>query len=415
MKAGYAAGVTDTGHKGRADYTGGPARDATFIQDVNKLIDYAHRGNFVAANGAKALIAAYYGAPSRRSIFSACSNGGRAAMINAQRYPGQFDGYIVGAPFTSPMRTTLDWLLRSKSGFFSSPAAFPTADKLKLVGDAVRAACDDGDGINDGAVANPQSCKFDPQVLQCKGADAPGCLNKAQVDAFKIWNSDFRNEAGELVSHRWLFTGVEGEATGTTTYQIGPNPAPLDAHGKPLIVSGQNAGFSVINAVLGDMIYLNPKYDVRDFNFETDMGITAQVEGMLAATDTNLTPAIKKGAKFLFWHGWADPALNPLNTIDYVDAATKRVGRGHAEAIRLFLIPGMTHCGGGAAATDIWDSNAAMEKWLDTGVPPDRIEAVKIVDGNIVRRRPLCAHPRIAFYTGPSGSDDLSKFECRLP
>ena len=108
-------------------------------------------------------------------------------------------------------------------------------------------------------------------------------------------------------------------------------------------------------------------------------------------------------------------ALNPLNTIDYVDAATKRVGRGHAEAIRLFLIPGMTHCGGGAAATDFWDSNAAMEKWLDTGVPPDRIEAVKIVDGNIVRRRPLCAHPRIALYTGPSGSDDLSKFECRLP
>ena len=125
MKAGYAVGVTDTGHKGRRDFPGGPARDTAFIADVNKLIDYAHRANHVAADGAKTLIRAYYGSAAKRAIFSACSNGGRAAMINAQRYPGEFDGYIVGAPFISPTRTSLDWLLRAKDGFFSSPRAFP--------------------------------------------------------------------------------------------------------------------------------------------------------------------------------------------------------------------------------------------------------------------------------------------------
>ena len=377
MKAGYAVGVTDTGHEGRKDFPGGPARDTAFIADVNKLIDYAHRANYVAADGAKTLIRAYYETAAKRSIFSACSNGGRAAMINAQRYPGQFDGYIVGAPFISPTRTSLDWLLRAKDGFFSSKRAFPTADKLKLVGDAVRAACDAKDGVEDGVVANPLACKFDPRVLQCKGADGADCLTKEQADAFALWNSDIGRSAGDFVTHRWPFTGAEGEPSGTTAYQIGPKPAPLDAEGKPMIVSTQNAGFSVINAVLGDMVYLNPSYDVRKFDIETDLGITAQIEGMMAASDTDLSPAIAKGAKFLFWHGWADPALNPLNTIDYVEAARKRLGSGKADAIRLFLAPGMTHCGGGAGATDVWNSSAEMDKWLDTGKAPEQIEAVK--------------------------------------
>jgi Tannase and feruloyl esterase len=415
MKAGYAVGVTDTGHKGRKDFPGGPARDTTFIADVNKLIDYAHRANYVAADGAKTLIRAYYGSAAKRAIFSACSNGGRAAMINAQRYPGQFDGYIVGAPFISPTRTSLDWLLRAKDGFFSSERAFPTADKLKLVGDAVRAACDAKDGVEDGVVANPLACKFDPRVLQCKGDDGADCLTREQADAFALWNSDIGRSAGDFVTHRWPFTGAEGEPTGTTAYQVGPKPAPLDADGKPLIVSTQNAGFSVINAVLGDMVYLNPSYDVRKFDIETDLGITAQIEGMMAASDTDLSPAIAKGAKFLFWHGWADPALNPLNTIDYVEAARKRLGSGKADAIRLFLAPGMTHCGGGAGATDVWSSSAEMEKWLDTGTAPEQIEAVKRVEGRVVRKRPLCAYPRFAAYKGSGDVEDSASFECRLP
>src|SRR5262249_32395156 len=157
---------------------------------------------------------------------------------------------------------------------------FPTADKLKLVGDSVRAACDAKDGVADGVVSNPLACKFDPRVLQCKGEDGADCLTREQADAFALWNSDIGRSAGDDVTHRWLFTGAEGEPTGTTAYQIGPKPAPLDAQGKPLIVSTQNAGFSALNGVLGDMVYLNPNYDVRQFNIETDLGITAQVEGM---------------------------------------------------------------------------------------------------------------------------------------
>jgi hypothetical protein len=239
-------------------------------------------------------------------------------------------------------------------------------------------------------------------------------MTKEQADAFALWNSDIGRSAGDFVTHRWPFTGAEGETTGTTLYQIGPKPAPLDGEGKPLIVSTQNAGFSVINAVLGDMVYLNPSYDVRTFNIETDLGITAQIEGMMAASDTDLSPAIAKGAKFLFWHGWADPALNPLNTIDYVEAARKRLGTAKADAIRLFLAPGMTHCGGGAGATDVWNSSAEMEKWLDTGTAPEQIEAVKRVEGRVVRKRPLCAYPRYAAYKG-GDIEETASFECRLP
>ena len=228
------------------------------------------------------------------------------------------------------------------------------------MGDAVRAACDAKDGVEDGVVANPLACKFDPRVLQCKGEDAADCLTKEQADAFALWNSDIGRVAGDFVTHRWPCTGAEGEPTGTTAYQIGPKPAPLDAEGKPMIVSTQNAGFSVINAVLGDMVYLNPSYDVRKFDMEMDLGITAQIEGMMAASDTDPSPAIAKGAKFLFWHGWADPALNPLNTIDYVEAARKRLGSGKADAIRLFLAPGMTHCGGGGARPK---SGIRARKW----------------------------------------------------
>ncbi len=416
MKAGYAVGVTDTGHKGRPNYPGGAARDPAFISNVDRLIDYAYRANHLAADGAKAVIRAYYGAPSKRAIFNACSNGGRAAMINAQRYPGQFDGFVVGAPFISPVRASLDWLLHARDGFIASPAAFPTAEKLKLVGKAVLAACDGLDGAKDGVVSDPRACKFDPHVLQCKGADGPDCLTKAQADAFAAWNSDIGRKAGDFVSHRWLFTGVEGAVSGTSSYQIGPKPAPVDAKGRPLITNDQNGGFSVINAVLGEMVRLDPTYDVRTFDIDTDMGLTAQTEGMLGADDTDLAPAIDKGAKFLFWHGWADPALNPLNTIDYVEAATKRVGPARAASIRLFMMPGLTHCAlGEPGSADFFDSNGEIDKWLDGAPAPEQIEAAHYENGKAVRTRPLCAFPRMPVYKGQGDVEAASNWDCRQP
>jgi hypothetical protein len=407
LQAGYATGVTDTGHQGSATAIGGASRDASFVYDPQKLTDYGHRANHVAVDAAKALISGYYTTEIKRSIFNACSNGGRSVMINAQRYPGQFDGYVVGAPVISWTQNALDWLLHSGRGFFAKPTSFPTAAKLQLVGKAVLDACDDDDGVRDGVVSNPLACRFDPRVLQCGGADAPDCLTKDQVDAFVTWSTDVRNSNGELVSHRWLFTGTEGEATGTTVYQVGPNPPQLDANGVPLISSSQNNGFSLVNGVLRDMVYQDPAYDVRRFDIESDMGVLAQAEGFVGASDTNLLPAANKGAKFLFYHGWGDPALNPLNTVDYYHALVQRYGEEKTNGfVRMFFVPGMTHCSGGVGATDTFDTNAAMERWLDTGVAPDRLDAAKISSGTVTRTKPLCAFPRYPAYRLTAGADD---------
>jgi len=167
LQAGYATGITDTGHQGSATATGGASRDASFVYDPQKLVDYGHRANHVAVDAAKALITGYYGSSIKRAIFNACSNGGRSVMINAERYPGQFDGYVVGAPVVSWTQVSLDWLLHSGRGFFGKAGAFPTPAKLQLVGAAVLAACDGLDGVRDGLVSNPQACRFDPRVLQC--------------------------------------------------------------------------------------------------------------------------------------------------------------------------------------------------------------------------------------------------------
>jgi feruloyl esterase len=418
LRSGYATGITNTGHEGKSNTVGGAGRDASFAHDPQKLIDYGHRANFVAVNAAKALIASYYSTSIKRSIFNACSNGGRSVMINAQRYPGQFDGYVVGAPVISWSQVALDFLLHSGRGFFAKSASFPTAEKMTLVGNAVLAACDADDGVGDGAVSNPLACRFDPRSLQCSGADGPTCLTKDQVDAFVTWNNDVRNSNGELVSPRWLFTGVEGEASGTSVYQVGSNPPALDEDGAPLLSSAQNNGFSLMNNVLGDMVHQDASYDARDFDIETDMGLLTQVNGSVDATDTNLMAAARKGAKFLFYHGWADPALNPMNTVNYHKALVDRYGAEKTDTfVRMFFVPGMTHCSGGAAATDTFDTNAAMEKWLDTGVAPDQIEASKVVKGAVTRTKPLCAFPKYArFRAGADGSgpakDDASNYSC---
>jgi feruloyl esterase len=176
-----------------------------------------------------------------------------------------------------------------------------------------------------------------------------------------------------------------------------------------------------MNTVLADMAYQDHNYDVRKFNVETDMGFLAQVNGVLDATDTNLAGASGKGAKFLFYQGWSDPALNPLNTVEYYRRLVDRYGQKKADTfVRMFFVPGMTHCGGGVSATDTFDTNAVMEKWLDTGVPPEQIEASKVANGTVTRTKPLCAFPKYArFRLSASASEaaknDAANYSCAEP
>jgi feruloyl esterase len=422
LQTGYATGVTDTGHRGDPAFVGGAGRDPTFGYDPNKLTDYGHRANKLTADSAKALIAGYYGSAIKRAIFNGCSNGGRSVMINAQRYPGQFDAYVVGSPFISETGSSLDWL-HSERAFFRKPTSFVTADNLKVIGKAVLDACDADDGVKDGVVSNPLACQFDPSTLLCNGTNGPNCLSQDQVDAVKFWNTDWKNKSGEVVSRRWLATGEEGTPSGTSLYQIGPNPAPLDANGVPYPTAAQNNGFSLMIAILGDFVNGSHSYDYRTFNISTDTGFLAQVNGVLDATDTNLMAAASKGAKFIFCQGWADPALNPMNLIDYRNAVVDRYGQASADSfMRVFMVPGMTHCGGGSASTDQFNlMMPAIEQWMDTGVAPEVVMASRVVNGVASRTRPLCAFPKYAHYNPPAeaaavfGTEDAYLFGCVSP
>jgi len=422
LQSGYATGITDTGHKGDPAAVGGAGRDPAFTYDINKLTDYGHRANKLTADSAKALIAGYYQNTIKRSIFNGCSNGGRSVMINAERYPGQFDAYVVGAPFISETGSSLDWLHSAKA-YFKKPTSFMPADKLQLVGKAVLAACDADDGVVDGLVSNPLACHFDPAVLLCNGANAPNCLSQDQVDAVRFWNTDWKNASGEVVSRRWLATGEEGTASGTSLYQIGPNPSPVDTSGVPLPTSAQNNGYSLMIAILGDMVNGNHAYDYRTFNVDTDLAFLNQVNGVIDATDTDLMGAAGKGAKFIFYQGWADPALNPMNLIDYRNAVVQRYGLEKANSfMRVFMVPGMTHCGGGSVATDQFDlMMPQIEAWMDTGVAPNVVQASRVVGGVVTRTRPLCAYPQYARYKPPAssaatfGTEDAFYFGCVDP
>jgi feruloyl esterase len=418
LQRGYVSGITDTGHRGTG--TSG----AWAINAPDKVIDYGYRGIKAAVDSAKSLAAGYYQAPIKRSIMQSCSNGGRATMMHSQRYPGDFDGYLITAPaYDWSGQVVLDFY-HSSSSFFAKAGSWLPADKIKLLSDAVLAACDGTDGVVDGVVSDPRLCTFNPRTLQCPGAgDSAGCLSKDQADAVVRFTSPLKNKFGTVVSPGWLLTGDEANAAGLALWKLGATPPPLDTNGVPKPQNGQAAAHGFMDGTLTGIVYNNADYDWRTFSIDNNLGYLAYLDGVLSATDPDVSPAVSRGAKFMFFHGWSDQALNPLRTIAYWQALVDRYGRTATDSFaRLFLVPGMQHCAGGTSSTDTYDSLGEMEKWLDGGEPPARIQATKVVNGSTTRVRPLCAYPQIALprvygtllapYASNFNLDDPSNWYC---
>jgi feruloyl esterase len=390
LQQGYVSGITDTGH--RSVGTDG----SWALNSPDKVIDFGHRGIKASVDVGKAMVAGYYQSPIKRSIMASCSNGGRATMIHSQRYPKDFDGYVVTAPaFDWAGQVVVDFY-HGSSSFFAKPGSWLPPAKIKLLSDAYLAACDASDGLVDGIVSDPRSCKIDPRLLQCAGGDGPACLTKDQTDAVVRFTSEMKNKFGEVVSPPWLLTGDEGNPAGIPAWKTGNTAPPVDANGAPKPPPSQAAGHGFMVGTLTGIVYNDANYDWRKFDVDNDENFLAQVQGSLSAVDTNLMPTVSRGAKFLFLHGWSDQALNPLRTIGYWDAVVARYGKEKTDSfLRLFLVPGMQHCGGGTNATSTYDALGVMEKWLDTGKAPDVMEASYVESGVKLRTRPLCAHPKV--------------------
>jgi feruloyl esterase len=342
LRDGYATSSTDTGH------TGG---NATFaLGHPEKLIDYAYRAVHEMAMKSKAIATAFYGTDAKRSYFNGCSTGGRQALVEAQRFPNDFDGIIAGAA-ANPKSGLDAWRIWMTQAMLKDKASFIPAEKHRVIHQAVLDACDKLDGVEDGLIENPMRCRFDPAVLACRGADSPNCLTAAQLETAKVVMSPVKNpRTGELI-----FPGFEpGTELGWSRLLGGPEP-----------YANATEQFKYI-------VFKDPKWDWRTFDLERDLAAAEKAgRDTLAAVDPNLTAFAQHGGKLIMYHGWSDNSIAPQASVNFYTralAATKPPTAG-ATWLRLYMVPGMGHCGGGEGP-DTFDMMSPLDAWVDRGTLP---------------------------------------------
>jgi feruloyl esterase len=397
-----AVAATDDGHVGENPFL--PNLDARWAANNQAARDdWAFRAPHVLSVAAKRIIATFYGSPPRRSYFTGCSNGGREALLLAQRYPHDFDGIVAAAPaaYIGPLAGVYEtWLVRSNTAGDGSPII--TLAKLPALHNAVVAACDGLDGLVDGQIDDPRACRFDPATVQCAaGTDQPTCLTPAQVAAArKLYN-------GPTDAHgRRLYPG--GETRGSELAWAG------------WLIPVPELGNLTIGGELADnyLRYLGypigtPHSSVGDFTFTLGEFRRLTPEGVRAnSMSLDLSRFRRTGGKLIIWHGWDDQAIPSTGTLDYYQRLWQRSGglRRTQEWARLFMIPTMYHCAGGYRLTE-FDPLRELVAWVERGRAPDRIIANQRDDqGAIVRSRPVFPYPLRARYDGTGSIDDASNF-----
>jgi feruloyl esterase len=376
LAAGYAAASTDTGHTG-------PSGNTFVNEDV--LTDFAHRAVHETTVAAKKIIDLVYGEAPEWAIFNGCSTGGRQALTAAQRYPDDYNGIIAGAPgsYTSLQAFGQVWIAQAMA---APGAALPPAALTRLH-EAVLTACDALDGARDGVLENPLACKFDPKVLACRqGAEPGSCLTPAQVEAAsKIYAGASNTRTGAAI-----FPGFERGS------ELGWSPTPV----------------SYAVDFFKYRVFKDPNWDYKQLNFDAHLALAAKPENqVLDATDPDLSKFVARGGRLLMYQGWAEPGIPPRNIVNYYGQVQKKTKKAD-EAVRLFMVPGMGHCGGGDGAST-FDMVAALEAWQSTGQAPETIPASRTRNGAVDRTRPLCAYPKYAFYKGSGNMDEAGNLECR--
>jgi feruloyl esterase len=405
LARGYAGVANDAGHADGKDTSwaiGSPAA----------IEDFGFKANHTAALAAKAVVAAYYGRPAARSYFMGCSNGGRDALMLAQRFPGDYDGIVAGAPAANWTRLTSAFLANQKL-IVETPGAEKFASKLKLIRNGAIRKCDGLDGVVDGVLENPLACQFDPAELQCKpGQGGSTCLT-----------------SGEVAVARGLYQGQKTK-DGRPFY---PGYPPGSEYGESIIpllgwgnwnVKGPKAGFSLSREYYRGMVAKSLAWDPASFQLERDYAKAQALTGAaMDAIDPDLRPFADRGGKLLVFHGWEDSAIPAGATLDYYSAVRARLGGQADGTVRLFMAPGMGHCLFGHGP-DVFDSVGAIDGWVSSGRPPESLlasmKSSKLAQAlglptRTVRTRPLCAWPKTARYGGSGSTDSAENFRCVAP
>lgn len=406
VRQGYASASTDTGHSG--------AGAQWALHHPEKIIDFGYRAIHLMTVDAKAIVSAFYGRPARHAYFAGCSNGGREALMEAQRFPDDYDGIIAGAPaydWTRLLVNALGILQQTDSaGGYIPPA------KLPLITQAVLKDCDALDGVADGVLNDPRRCHFDPSVLRCTQKQDKACLTAAQVAALKTVYDGARDRLGKRLYYGTM-PGAEDAAGSWNAWIFGPAP-------------DSNAVAFFVKNYFAYMVYDDPHWDFRGIDLDAALALAGRETGTaMDAVDADLHPFTSRGGKLILYHGWNDPAISPLGTVAYYERVVKALGHRQAQrSIRLYMVPGMLHCDGGPGAhsfgqnaTDArsdpkHDVFAALVHWVERDQAPEAIIAAQYAGGaqggHSGMTRPLCPYPEEARYGGTGDKRLAASFAC---
>lgn len=397
LKRGYAVAGTDMGHPATVGY------DASWANGhPEKVVDWGHRANHETARVSKALIGALYSSAPRHSYFTGCSDGGHEALMEAQRYPDDFDGIIVGAPANNWTGLAIAHMWQARAILRSGL----TNAKLAMLHSAVVQQCDPKDGVTDGVIDNPKSCKFDLTTLQCPAsADSDACLTPAQIGAV-----------------REIYAGPTSPAGGESIY---PGMSPGTEASWNFVTAANGVG-GVGPELFRQMVYGDAKWDFTAADLFKAYADTGRISAIIDAKSPNLDAFRKRGGKMIYYHGAMDQALSALESERYVQRVAGRLPGGFSEAsefFRYFSVPGMQHCGGGAGV-DTFDALTALELWVEKGTAPVHLTASRTglslganimspATGGLTRR--LCPYPQVAVYKGEGSTSDASNYDCAAP
>lgn len=410
LKRGFAVAGSDAGHQAEGT-------DASWAYGhAEKVKDFGWRAVHLTTERGKQIVQAYYGKAEEKAYFDACSDGGREALMEAQRFPEDYDGILAGAPANA-------WSIMLAAGvadlqnLIGDPRAYISDLKLPAIQKASLAACDALDGVEDGVIGDPTKCHFDPNTLLCKGGETLDCLTQPQMDALQSLYTGARDGQGKI-----FFPGFSmGDETGWREWVMGEDP------GSSLFSRFVQNDFRYV--VTGD-----PKWNVLTANVDATLQLSREKSAAdLDSTNSDLSRFSSRGGKLILYHGWNDAAIPPGNTIAYYKSVEEKMGAQQAELfVRLYMVPGMEHCGGGPGANSfgqfgmetakgskpgLFDS---LQGWVEKGSPAEGVVATKYATGEngarkTVMTRPLCAYPTVAKYKGSGDSSDAANFVCAKP
>ena len=403
VNRGYATAATDTGHQGdgiRADWAYG---------HPERRVNYGYLGVHRTTEAAKSIVRAYYGQSAERAYFMGCSNGGRQAMMSAQRFPEDFDGIIAGAP-AHDFSGVLAAFTYNMQRVFPDPGSLAepviTPQNRNLLESEILRRCDAGDGVEDGFLNDPRDCDFkltDLPVCASEGS-SDACLTIRQREAIAAVYGGPRNADGQI--YPGLPFGGESAPGAWQAWITGPSERLMAAYGEP------SSQFGFATQGFKYLIFQDPEFTYSTYDFEGYDDDAAHLKGFLDATDPDLSEFKQAGGKLLLWHGWSDAALTALGSIEYYEEA-ESLDPNIRDYFRFFLMPGVFHCSGGPGPDRV-DWLDALERWVEDGDAPETLTAVKVTDGQIAKARPLCVYPQRAEFTG-GDPDQESSYTCKLP